>query len=357
MKQRRWRPVLIALSGLLIGPSIAVGEPPAEWMKGMVQDPQDPRLKPMLALRRKQVAFERDLKKLRAKHFRSEHAPTRAEGLVKLEAFSEGWMIQPLVEVFQDERGADVRGAIVAKFRGLKGDEGDRALTWLAVSNHSPEWQASAVQGLRERLADLKQDPSEGMLAVLQTAVLTQDQFMADSAAATSAALNLYEMIPFLIQAQAGAAPQTNALGRPRNGPLAWIAIAQQQAYIADLNPLVADNTVVFDPVPGVVSSGVVLVINDAVAHFSPLMINRALMDLSSRAGSKTSDMGLRFGQWVRWYQGEGKDEVAAAAAKRREEAAAKAAEAEHAEKPATTPTAPTAPAQDAKPSEPSAAK
>jgi hypothetical protein len=317
-------------------------------MRSQVQNPDDPRLRPYKELRKKQIALEKDLKKLRAKHFRAKHRPTREAGLKTLAEYNQPWMVQSIIKVFEEDKGEDVRTAIMSILRTQGSDEGDRGLAWLAAGHEDRAWNQAAIDALALRLKDLKQKPSSGMLAVLQGAVASKTQHIADGGARAVAGLNLYEMIPFLIQAQTPPPPNVGPLGRPRNGPLAWIAIAQQQAYIADLNPVVADNSVAFDPVPGVVSSGVVLVINDAVAHFSPVVIYQSLVDLSSRAMANagdepTSGMGLNTAAWKEWYFAKGERAIAKAVEDRAvpEKPAATATPA-----PSATPTTSPAPAQ-----------
>lgn len=324
MTTRNWRPMLLALSALALGPTVASAQTAApEWMRSLVKNPDDPKLKPQKELRRKQMGLEKELKKLRFQYFRSEHRATRAEGAAKLATYREPWMVQPLLEVFQEEKAEDIRAVVISNLRASKSDEGDRGLMWLAVSNRIDVWQLGAIGALHDRIAENKDRPTAGMLAVLQAAVTTQDQFQADSGARAGAALNLYEIIPFLIQAQTPPPPSTSPIGRPRNGPLAWIAIAQQQAYIADMNPIVADNAVAWDPVPGVVTSGVLLVINDAVATFSPVVIHQSLVDLSSRlSGAPTDGLGMRFSNWQNWYAQTGEKAIAKSAEKRAEDRA-----------------------------------
>lgn len=344
MSARNWRPMLLALSALALGPAAAnaqTGSP--EWMRALVKNADDPKLKPQKDMRKKQMALEKELRKLRFEHFRSEHRPTRIEGVNKLAGYTQGWMVQPLLEVFQDETAEDIRGAVIGVLKAEKSDESDRALMWLAVSNKSEDWRTAATVALNARLIELKDKPTDGMLAVLQGAVTSQDQSLADNGARAGAVLRMYEIIPFLIQSQTPPPPSTSVgpIGRPRNGPLAWIAIAQQQAYIADMNPIVADNAVAWQPVPGVVSSGVVLVINDAVAIFNPVVIHQSLVDLSSRlGGGPTDSLGMKFSPWQNWYKDGGEKAIAKAAEKRAEDRAKEAA-ATAAEKPAEKAAAP----------------
>ncbi len=350
MTRSRFALALVVLAGVASQAAAQSGTPVPEWMKGKIISPDDPRLKPYRDLRKKQVALEKELKKLRAKHFRAQHKPTREAGLKTLAEYNQPWMVQPLIEVFQEDQGADVREAIVTILRTQASDEGDRGLAWLACGNEDPAWNQAAIDGLSVRLKDLKQKPTSGMLAVFQGGVASKTQRIADASARAVAGLDLYEMIPFLIQAQAPAPPATSPIGRPRNGPLAWVAIAQQQAYIADLEPIVADNAVAFNPVPGVVSSGVVLVINDAAVTFSPVVIHQSLVRLANKAmagagGQPTDGLRLNTGAWKDWYFAAGEKAIAKAV----EERTASEKPADKSAAPAVpSPTSPTSPASPA---------
>jgi hypothetical protein len=344
MTRSAWRSALLVLSASLLPATAVAQSAPPEWMKSLASNPADPKTKAQRDLRKKQIEVRQKMRKVNATHFRVSHRPTREKGIEALKQFNEPWMFEPMLEVFQEDTNADVRNAVVALMRDSKSDLGDRGLAWLVVSHTNTDWQDAAVAALRERLADEKQVPSPGMLAVLQAAVATHDQRIADNASIASDVLNLYEMIPFLIQAQAGAAPATNALGRPRNGPLAWVAIARQQAYIADLEPIVNEGGVAFDPIPGVVNSGVVLVINDAAATFSPVMIGNSLRRLGSRVtGEETRGLARDTAKWKEWYFAKGEPAIAKASEKRLEDEKARLAAADPA-KAATTPTTPAEP-------------
>lgn len=68
--------------------------------------------------------------------------------------------------------------------------------------------------------------------------------------------------VDFLIRATQ-ADQRTTTLTAPRltlfNGQRAYVAIVQQTQYIASLEPVVAENVVAFEPIPGVVGTGTVL--------------------------------------------------------------------------------------------------
>ena len=68
--------------------------------------------------------------------------------------------------------------------------------------------------------------------------------------------------VDFLIQATQ-AHSSTRSLTAPRltlfNGQRAYVLVATQQAYVGDLEPVVADNVAIFNPVPNRIASGAVL--------------------------------------------------------------------------------------------------
>ena len=68
--------------------------------------------------------------------------------------------------------------------------------------------------------------------------------------------------VDFLIQATQ-AHSSTRSLTAPRltlfNGQRAFVLVATQQAYVSDLEPVVADNVAILDPIPGLIASGSVL--------------------------------------------------------------------------------------------------
>jgi type II secretory pathway component GspD/PulD (secretin) len=75
--------------------------------------------------------------------------------------------------------------------------------------------------------------------------------------------------VNFLIEAtQAHSA--TRSLAAPRltlyNGQRAYVTVATQQAYVADLTPVVAENAIAFNPVIGFVASGSVLDVEATVS-------------------------------------------------------------------------------------------
>ena len=123
---------------------------------------------------------------------------------------------------------------------------------------------------------------------------------MAGNAGALAGTLNALETIPLLIFAQATEDEPEDT------GDLAWIAVQTQQAYIAELEPIVGGGAGAFAPVPGIASDGFVLRAVDAVVIVYRTPIHRALVNLTTHDwGRSTADFGYDMPRWYRWYNEE----------------------------------------------------
>jgi hypothetical protein len=117
-------------------------------------------------------------------------------------------------------------------------------------------------------------------------------------------ALNLFEFIPLMAAAQVAQRPPSGQ-GQGR-GDLGWIMIGQQQTYVADLQPVVSNNAVAFDPQIGVVSDGVLLRVHDAVVTAVRTPIHRGLVGMTTDAwGRPTGHLGYDADAWRDWYDNE----------------------------------------------------
>ncbi len=119
-----------------------------------------------------------------------------------------------------------------------------------------------------------------------------------------AAALNLFDFIPLMAAAQVAQRPAGTQGGQ--RGDLGWIMIGQQQTYVADLQPVVSNNAVAFDPQIGVVSDGVLLRVHDAVVTAVRTPIHRRLVDWTTGAwGQPTGTLGYDPDAWRDWYDNE----------------------------------------------------
>lgn len=282
-------PDLVAggLSGARLAPLPKSGEVPSillDW-RGPTADE--------LALRARRRGYEKQIRQIRRKHFGSiRRQPVRDEGIALVQEFKDPAAFRPLIEVLGEERD-DVRLALLDHFRGLAG-EGQTALAWVAVTH-----EEEAIR--EEAMARMTSPAGPGVLAVLDQALRSPKHAVANHAGALAGALGAIETIPLLIFAQAtrDPAPQDE-------GDLAWIAIGTQQAFVANLIPVVGSNSGAFQPVLGVINEGIVLRVTDAVVIIYRTIIHNALVSLSTRDfGESTEAFGYDTEQWWRWYNDE----------------------------------------------------
>ncbi len=304
----------------------AANEPPDAIMKQVV-DPEDPKLREFKEFRKKQLALEKDLKKLRGKYFaNTNNAALRSDGILKLRTYRDDWMYQSLIAVFQ-EQADDVRDGLLEIFTSAKSDAGDRGLMWLAIAHPKAAWRSAAIESLSHRVNESGR-PTRAMVDVASNAVNSGDQAVIASAGEAGAALNIFEIIPLLIQAGGGGGPGPGGSypDTQHKRPLAWIAFATQTAYVSNLRPAAGQGTIGFDPTISVVNSGNLLVINDAVvSQAPPRIVYRPLASLGSAlTGQPAEDlakMGTDAASWKQWYASIGGPALA-----KREAAFAKAA-------------------------------
>lgn len=312
----------------------------------------------VLELRKKEVVLQRELKKLRAKHFRNQrYTPTREAGIIALRhEYAQPWMFPSLIDVFTEERDEDVVSTVCAILRDSASEFGDRGLAFVAATTSEDIWRAHTTQALAARIKSNFGRPPAGAIAVFQAALQSGDTHAMDGAAVAGQALSLIELIPYIIPTQPGTGGQGGGGTGRQRGPLAWIAIGTQKSYVADLTPIVSQGAVAFDPTPGVVTEGTLFVVNDAVVTWSPRVVNGALTNLASAATGEDAlnlrgRLGMRFESWKDWYFSTGKEAIEKKLAER--EAAAVEAEAKSKVKPGTDPATPSATPPAAPPAAP----
>ncbi|MBX3385052.1 MAG: hypothetical protein KF768_00615 [Phycisphaeraceae bacterium] len=302
------------------------GLPDDPFIRAMVKDPNDPTVRAFAAAQKVRRAEERELKKLRFEHFRStRNVEVRQIGIQKLRAYTDPAVFPALLKLFEYE-DRDVRGAILDHLRDQQTDEADATIAWSAVFDRDEWFRAGAGARLKQRALETG-GVSNRVKTVAAYGLRNADDAIAANAAALINTLNLIEAIPALVNAQVlgGVPSQTAADGG--EAALAYILVGTQQAFVADLTPVVGDSAVAFDPTLGIVTDGVVLRVIDAVVITYRTEIHRQLVGLADRnwSGSSsrsTASMGYDQQKWWDWYVGEFLPEQAA---KRRAEMAAPA--------------------------------
>lgn len=246
------------------------------------------------------VEVERDLRKLRAKYFGPiRNREIRQIGIDKLREYTDAQIYPSLLSIFERE-DKDVRTAIIEHLADQKTDEADATIAWGAVYDKQEWFRQTAGKRLRERTQDagvpnmVKWVVASGLKSPSDTEVA--------SAANLAGQLKLFEAIPMLINAQV-----TGGGGGGLPPAIADIIIGTQQAFIADLQPVVGDNAVAFDPTLGVVTDGTVLRILGASVVTYRTEVNRALVGLADSGwdGRSTASLGWDNSAWRAWYANE----------------------------------------------------
>lgn len=259
-------------------------------------NPNDPVVKAALEARRKQLALEREIRTLRFRYFRTSHAPTRARGLDKLRALKDESTFGVQLKVFEAD-DADVKAVMLGNFREARDEAGDRALTWVAVTDASDAARTLARSYIVERTSEAKETP-HGVLGVLTGLILAGEPEQQRAGAGLASTLQIYETIPALLTA---ALPGDE----DRQGDLAWIAITTQTAYVGSVVPVVATNSVGFQAVPATVTTGSLLRIRDATVTTvsGNVDLMPALYGMADTiTGGSTRGLGRDRAQWAVWY-------------------------------------------------------
>ncbi len=291
-------------------------------------DPDSPQGRALAQAGKKRKELERELYRLRATYFRNiRNVEIRQAGLAKLREYTDPAVFPSLLKIFKRDK-EDVRGTILDMLAEQKSDEADATLAWSAVTDEDPWFRDAAADRLVRRAREAGGEPSVYVKSVIATGLKSELNREINAAANLAQALNLIEAIPMLINAQVqGTTAQVGAGGRSGESALAYILVGTQTAFVADLEPVVADSAVAFDPTLGVVTEGVVLRVLDAVVVTYRTEVHSSLVGLSSRAwGRPTNGLGWDVPAWHDWYTREFKPYWDAKEAQREAEADAPAA-------------------------------
>lgn len=257
-----------------------------------------------LAHRAQVREYEMQFRLLKRHYFRSVRNPeTVQQGLDELAEFTDPASFQPMLEVFADAP-EPVRLAVFDHL-AAQGDWGLAAIAWSIVHLSDPDDPVEqavsneATMLLEQRLHE--RPTPQPVLQVLDSSLRSPVHKLANNAGALAGAINAVETIPLLIFAQA-----TSDDVNEQTGDLAWIAIQTQQAYVANVQPVVGDDSGAFQPVLGVVSEGVVLRVMDAVAINYRTYIHRSLVAMTTHEwGRSTEHLGYDMKAWWHWYNSE----------------------------------------------------
>ncbi len=299
---------VLAGSGAMTCPSAAQdsASPAPEWMKNLVPPPDSPQAKAHAAAQRTRVQMEKDLKKIRAKYFRSSrNTETRQLGILEIRKYTDPALFPLLLSTFEGE-GEDVENGVFDHLRDLKIDEADATLAWAAIYGGTPNYRTRATVRLMERTAEVG-TPSYRVRSAIALGLREQSNGPLAAAAQLANTLGLYEAIPMLIQAQVSVGGGGGGNTANGDGALAYILVGRQEAFIANVTPVVGDSAVAFDPQLAVVTEGVVMRVIDAVVVTYRVEVHQALVALSTRGwgGQSTAKLGYDQRAWRIWHANE----------------------------------------------------
>lgn len=312
---RRTRTILALalLAGAAALPARAQDEGPAgvtdaaapAWMKSLGIDPASDVAKQYEAQAAARKQAEKDIRRLRLKHFgQLRNTAIRQEGILKLRQYTDPALFPLMVDVFAREQD-DVRFAVLDIFAESNTPEGDAALAWQAVFGRDSAIREESTSRLAMRNAR-HGTVEERVKLVVYEGLKSKSETTLVRSANLAESLGIVEAIPWLAAAQASASPSGGGGGGgggSRPGALAWIALGTQTAYVADLEPVVSENAVAFDPQVAAITSGVVVRVLDAVVVTYHIEVHYALRRLASKVWGNDVDLGWSYGAWRRWYK------------------------------------------------------
>ncbi len=282
--------------------------------------PDSPQGKALAEAGKRRRDLERELYKLRATYFRNiRNVEMRQAGIARLREYTDPAGFPSLLKIFRREK-EDVRGTILDMLAEQQTGQADATLAWAAVFDEDEWYRAAAADRVVRRTQEAGGEPSLYVKSVVASGLKSGLNREINAAAQLAQVLNLVEAIPMLINAQVqGATAQVGSGGGGGESALAYILVGTQRAFIADLEPVVADSAVAFDPTIGVVTEGVVLRVLDAVVITYRVEVHNSLVGLSSNAwGQPTGRFGWDIPAWHNWYANEFKPYWAEREAQRR---------------------------------------
>lgn len=256
--------------------------------------------------------------------FRPRSGPIVHEvGPTLLQEFTDPRLFESMLERFA-LTSDDAQLVLLEHLRRLGTPESEAAIAFAAVIDRDGPLAEKAAQTLVQIARDRAESggdlaPPRPVQELLARALARPNyRNAAARAGEIAASLRLLEALPMMIAAQAG----RRVGDRDGRGARAFIAITQQTPFIADLNPVVGDNAVAFDPVIGVLTTGTVLSVGQTAVFsagtasaFNPRLL-RATQGLASFGwgGRPVEHLGASNDRWRAWLSGEFKPYRAAVA-------------------------------------------
>lgn len=246
-------------------------------------------------------AYQQDFRRINGRYFRTNFAPKWDEGLAVLRTHEDPIAVRAMLDVFESSR-PEVRRAIYEHCASIGHPFTDSLIAYESVFGRQAEDRAICADLMVDQALINERELAHTPKLVLATALKSQDETAVEAAAVLVDRLSLAEAIPALITAQVAQSAQSS----DRNGPYGTILNGRQTAYVSDLQPVVADGAVAFDPGISVVTEGSVLQADEAAVTIYRTVVHDALVSLSSRVtGKPTGHLGYDQWRWKDWYETE----------------------------------------------------
>jgi hypothetical protein len=213
----------------------------------------------------------------------------RAAGIATIRESTDPASFESLYGAFRGQKD-EVALAMLDTF-AKGGEEGQYALACVAIQDEDRAVRAEATR----RIA---LPPSEAVLSALDDGLRSDNHDWVDRAGLLSGAVHAVEALPTLIFAQfsQGSAPA-------ERGDRAWIAIGHTVSYVANVVPVVGNNSGAYQPVIGQIIEGVVMRVQDCVATIYHGSVHDSLVAMSTYDfGSDTSGNGWDIRAWAKWF-------------------------------------------------------
>jgi len=285
--------------------SVSVGGALPSWVTTELMDADEAQVQRYRALQGEQRALRQELRRLRVEFFRDGNPELRQIGISKLRRYTDPAGYPVLLEVFEREP-MEVRTAILDMLADQRSGDADTALAWVALFDRDEAFRAEALERLSDRVDETGSVPPRVAYLVERSLRKSSDRDVA-AGARLADNLSIVGAIPHMINAQvAGARGGSVGSGGEPGGALGWIMVGRQVAFVEDLQPVVADAAVAFDPQLNVISEGVVVRALGASVITYRTEVNSALVGLASRASDRDlSRLGWDQRAWWDWYRTE----------------------------------------------------
>lgn len=232
--------------------------------------------------------YRRQIQELADRYFRSARKEQHALGFEAIRTFTDPASFRPMLEVLSRE-SIEVKRTMLDHF-GEQGDAGQAAIALAAIHDPDRSFRHEATTRLHRPAAD-------SVVRVVDDSLRDTKHEVVNNAGLLAGNLNILAAIPPMIFAQVADDPMA------RTGDLAWIAIGTTKTYVANVVPIVGDNSGAFAPVIGSVVEGVVLRVQDAVAFSYRTDLHDSLVAMTTADfGESTEMIGYDMRAWWHWF-------------------------------------------------------